>query len=110
MTCILSMTHVLALCPMLCFSNGLSASAICAFTLDSIRESFNGQFLHQQSEGSQWLPVPEAEVPLYNGTRPGQVSSNKNTTSFCTSSQKVPSGCRYLKLRCPCITEHAEDR
>ncbi|XP_046350872.1 semaphorin-2A-like [Haliotis rufescens] len=51
--------------------NGLTASAICAFTVHQIERAFNGPFKDQTNSKSNWLPVPEVEVP---DPRPGNCS------------------------------------
>ncbi|XP_076465872.1 semaphorin-2A-like [Babylonia areolata] len=48
--------------------NGLTASAICAFTLSDLNKAFWGPFKGQESKNSNWLPIPEVEVP---NPRPG---------------------------------------
>ncbi|XP_005092387.1 semaphorin-2A [Aplysia californica] len=49
--------------------NGLTASAICGFTIHDIDQTFfNGSFKEQRDLQSIWLPVPEVEVP---SPRPG---------------------------------------
>jgi hypothetical protein len=53
------------------FSNGLTASAICAFTLTDLNRAFNGPFKGQETTKSNWLPIPDDEVPT---PRPGDVS------------------------------------
>jgi hypothetical protein len=62
-------------CDILCgfvYRNGLTASAICAFTLDEIEKSFNGPFKHQKATDANWLPVLESDMP---SIRPGNVSN-----------------------------------
>ena len=44
-------------------SNGLTGSAICSFSLDSITEVFNGKFKEQATSSSAWLPVLNSKVP-----------------------------------------------
>ncbi|PVD19590.1 hypothetical protein C0Q70_20080 [Pomacea canaliculata] len=48
--------------------NGLTASAICAFTLSDMNKAFWGPFKGQETKKSNWLPIPESEVP---DPRPG---------------------------------------
>lgn len=48
--------------------NGLTASAICAFTVNELNKAFNGPFKGQETTKSNWLPIPEDEVPM---PRPG---------------------------------------
>ncbi|KAL8624926.1 hypothetical protein ACOMHN_016222 [Nucella lapillus] len=48
--------------------NGLTASAICAFTLEDLNKAFWGPFKGQENKKSNWLPIPEVEVP---NPRPG---------------------------------------
>lgn len=48
--------------------NGLTASAICAFTLQDLNKAFWGPFKGQENKNSNWLPIPEVEVP---NPRPG---------------------------------------
>jgi len=51
-------------------NNGLTGSAICTFSLDSIQEAFNGKFKEQQSSTAAWLPVPSYKLNP-NEPRPG---------------------------------------
>lgn len=51
-------------------TNGLTGSAICTFSLDSIQEAFNGKFKEQQSSTAAWLPVPSYKLNP-NEPRPG---------------------------------------
>lgn len=48
--------------------NGLTASAICAFTVHDMNKAFWGPFKGQETKKSNWLPIPEDEVP---DPRPG---------------------------------------
>lgn len=52
------------------FRNGLTASAICAFTVHDMNKAFWGPFKGQVTKTSNWLPIPESEVP---NPRPGNV-------------------------------------
>ncbi|BFZ02375.1 hypothetical protein BsWGS_05414 [Bradybaena similaris] len=49
-------------------TNGLTASAICGFSMRDIDRAFDGAFKEQRDKQSIWLPVPEIEVPT---PRPG---------------------------------------
>lgn len=40
-------------------SNSISGSAVCAFRMQDITDSFNGPFKEQRDMGSNWMPVPE---------------------------------------------------
>ncbi|ESO88363.1 hypothetical protein LOTGIDRAFT_126264 [Lottia gigantea] len=51
--------------------NGLTASAICAFSVTEIEKAFNGPFKDQYHNKGNWLPVPETDVPY---PRPGNCS------------------------------------
>ncbi|KAK6188942.1 hypothetical protein SNE40_005016 [Patella caerulea] len=51
--------------------NGLTASAICAFSVQDIENAFNGPFKDQSHSKANWLPVPESDVPY---PRPGNCS------------------------------------
>lgn len=42
--------------------NSIGGSAVCAFTLDAIMESFEGAFKEQSSMNSNWLRVPPSKV------------------------------------------------
>lgn len=56
--------------------NGLYGSAVCAFTLDSINEVFNGKFKEQETSSSAWLPVLSSKVPE---PRPGWCVNDTQT-------------------------------
>jgi semaphorin-1A, putative (fragment) len=53
--------------------NSLSASAICAYQLQDIVDTFNGPFKGQENSNSNWLPVPMTKVPELHL---GQCSNN----------------------------------
>lgn len=57
-------------------SNGLSGSAICTFSLESIQEVFNGKFKEQVTSSSAWLPVLTSKVP---DPRPGSCVNNSQS-------------------------------
>ncbi|KAL5005373.1 hypothetical protein ScPMuIL_018829 [Solemya velum] len=61
--------------------NGLTASAICAFTVAEINRAFNGPFKKQDEDGN-WQTVQESEMP---SIRPGNCSY-ENTRSLPTDS------------------------
>jgi len=53
--------------------NGLFGSAVCAFSLKKIQDTFDqGSFKEQVSSSSNWLPVLPQQVP---SPRPGQVAN-----------------------------------
>lgn len=54
-------------------NNGLTGSAVCSFTLDTIEKVFLGKFKEQVSSSSQWLPVLSSKVPT---PRPGSCHHN----------------------------------
>jgi len=54
-------------------NNGLTGSAVCSFTLDTIEKVFLGKFKEQSSSSSQWLPVLTSKVPT---PRPGSCQHN----------------------------------
>ncbi|XP_075215062.1 semaphorin-1A-like [Lycorma delicatula] len=56
--------------------NSIGGSAVCAFTMDAIMESFKGQFKEQSSMNSNWLRVPPSKVPK---PRPGECVSDSRT-------------------------------
>ena len=45
------------------YSSGIRGSAVCAFTLSEIDRSFEGAFKQQKTPHSNWLPVPDKDVP-----------------------------------------------
>ncbi|XP_050313585.1 semaphorin-1A-like [Anthonomus grandis grandis] len=49
--------------------NAIGGSAICLFQMSDIQKVFSGPFKHQETINSNWLPVPEIQVPE---PRPGQ--------------------------------------
>ncbi|XP_014247220.1 semaphorin-1A-like [Cimex lectularius] len=56
--------------------NSIGGSAICAFSVDSIMETFNGPFKEQESMNSNWLRVSPSRVPV---PRPGQCVNDSRT-------------------------------
>ncbi|XP_017786065.1 PREDICTED: semaphorin-1A-like [Nicrophorus vespilloides] len=50
-------------------SNAIGGSAICAYNMNDVLESFEGSFKHQDSINANWLPVSKDKVPE---PRPGQ--------------------------------------
>ncbi|KAL1129837.1 hypothetical protein AAG570_012781, partial [Ranatra chinensis] len=57
-------------------TNSIPGSAVCAFTLDSIIKTFDGPFKYQPSMDSNWLRVPQSEVP---DPRPGKCVNDSRT-------------------------------
>lgn len=49
--------------------NSISGSAVCAFSLQDITDTFKGNFKEQSAINSNWLPVQSTKVP---DPRPGQ--------------------------------------
>nr|BDT61929.1 MAG: semaphorin-1A-like protein [Penaeus monodon majanivirus A] len=49
--------------------NSVSGSAVCAFSIRSIQDTFNGDFKGQETQQSNWLPVPRNKIP--KSRRPG---------------------------------------
>lgn len=56
--------------------NGLTGSAVCTFSLESIQEVFNGKFKEQTTSSSAWLPVLTSKVPE---PRPGLCVNDTQT-------------------------------
>ncbi|PSN42842.1 Semaphorin-1A [Blattella germanica] len=56
--------------------NSISGSAVCAFSLQDITDTFEGNFKEQAQLNSNWLPVQSAKVP---DPRPGQCVNNSQT-------------------------------
>lgn len=54
-------------------TNSLGSSAVCAFRMEDIYRSFDGQFKAQEDTNSNWLPVAESKVP---SPRPGSCSND----------------------------------
>ncbi|XP_063603330.1 semaphorin-1A-like [Penaeus indicus] len=49
--------------------NSVSGSAVCAFSIRSIQDTFDGDFKGQETQQSNWLPVPRSKIP--KSRRPG---------------------------------------
>ncbi|XP_058804180.1 semaphorin-1A isoform X2 [Phymastichus coffea] len=56
--------------------NSISGSAVCAFSLQDIQDTFEGLFKEQSTQNSNWLPVPSSKVP---DPRPGQCVNDSRT-------------------------------
>ncbi|PNF14608.1 hypothetical protein B7P43_G12123 [Cryptotermes secundus] len=56
--------------------NSISGSAVCAFALQDITDTFEGNFKEQAQLNSNWLPVQSAKVP---DPRPGQCVNDSRT-------------------------------
>ncbi|XP_011869172.1 PREDICTED: semaphorin-1A isoform X3 [Vollenhovia emeryi] len=56
--------------------NSISGSAVCAFSLQDIADTFGGNFKEQGALNSNWLPVQDAKVP---DPRPGQCTNDSRT-------------------------------
>ncbi|XP_066594900.1 semaphorin-1A-like isoform X2 [Prorops nasuta] len=63
--------------------NSISGSAVCAFSLQNITNSFDGSFKEQINRNSNWLPVPGNKVPEI---RPGQCTNNSRSLPDTTLS------------------------
>jgi len=55
-------------------SNSIGASALCAFYMKDILSAFESPFKGQETLTSNWLPIPEENVP---NPRPGSCASAK---------------------------------
>ncbi|XP_018376123.1 PREDICTED: semaphorin-1A isoform X3 [Trachymyrmex cornetzi] len=56
--------------------NSISGSAVCAFSLQDIADTFAGNFKEQSAMNSNWLPVQDTKVP---DPRPGQCTNDSRT-------------------------------
>ncbi|XP_051162886.1 semaphorin-1A isoform X1 [Leptopilina boulardi] len=56
--------------------NSISGSAVCAFSLQDIADTFEGNFKEQSALNSNWLPVQGSKVP---DPRPGQCVNDSRT-------------------------------
>lgn len=56
--------------------NSISGSAVCAFSLQDIADTFEGNFKEQSALNSNWLPVQSSKVP---DPRPGQCHNDSRT-------------------------------
>ncbi|XP_065166880.1 semaphorin-1A isoform X2 [Atheta coriaria] len=56
--------------------NSISGSAVCAFALQDIADTFEGNFKEQPTLNSNWLPVQSSKVP---DPRPGQCHNDSRT-------------------------------
>ncbi|XP_034474317.1 semaphorin-1A isoform X2 [Drosophila innubila] len=57
-------------------TNSIPGSAVCAFALQDIADTFEGQFKEQSGINSNWLPVNNAKVPE---PRPGSCHNDSRT-------------------------------
>ncbi|XP_072157904.1 semaphorin-1A isoform X2 [Bemisia tabaci] len=57
-------------------ANSISGSAVCAFSLQDITDTFEGSFKEQSELNSNWLPVQSGKVP---DPRPGQCVNDSRT-------------------------------
>lgn len=58
--------------------NAIPGSAICAFTIDDILQVFEGRFKFQKDINSNWLPLPNENVPE---PRPGRCVDDSRSLS-----------------------------
>ncbi|VEN51623.1 unnamed protein product, partial [Callosobruchus maculatus] len=56
--------------------NSISGSAVCAFSLQDITDTFEGNFKEQAAINANWLPVTSSKVP---DPRPGQCHNDSRT-------------------------------
>lgn len=56
--------------------NAIGGSAICAFSIESILDAFEGSFKAQRDSKSNWLPIPDENVP---DPRPGKCVDDSRT-------------------------------
>ena len=56
--------------------NSISGSAVCAFSMNDVMRSFEGQFKEQETMNSNWLSVPPQKVPE---PRPGECVNDSRT-------------------------------
>lgn len=63
--------------------NSISGSAVCAFSLQDITDTFKGNFKEQSAINSNWLPVQSTKVP---DPRPGQCVNDSRSLPDLTLS------------------------
>lgn len=56
--------------------NSIGGSAVCAFSLQAISDTFEGAFKEQEALNANWLPVQPSKVP---DPRPGQCVNDSRT-------------------------------
>ncbi|XP_059474068.1 semaphorin-1A-like isoform X2 [Neocloeon triangulifer] len=56
--------------------NSISGSAVCAFSMNDVMRSFDGQFKEQETMNANWLAVPGNKVPE---PRPGECVNDSRT-------------------------------
>lgn len=61
--------------------NAIGGSAVCAFAMSDIIDTFNGHFKAQETPNSNWLPVPEEKLPA---PRPGKCVDDSRTLPSST--------------------------
>lgn len=61
--------------------NAIGGSAVCAFAISDILDAFEGRFRAQKTTTSNWLPVPEENVP---NPRPGSCVDDSRTLPSMT--------------------------
>lgn len=57
-------------------SNSIGGSAVCAFSMQAVLDTFDGPFKEQETMNSNWLPVQNLKVPE---PRPGQCVNDSRT-------------------------------
>ncbi|KAG7277857.1 hypothetical protein CRUP_006757 [Coryphaenoides rupestris] len=74
--------------------NSIPGSAVCAYDMAEVANTFTGRFKEQKSPDSTWTPVPEERVPK---PRPGCCASTKSAERYKMSNEFPDDTLNFIK-------------
>ncbi|XP_067878866.1 sema domain, transmembrane domain (TM), and cytoplasmic domain, (semaphorin) 6C isoform X2 [Heterodontus francisci] len=75
-------------------ANSIPGSAICAFYLEDIQNTFDGRFKEQRSTDSMWMPVQDDQVPT---PRPGCCAGHGAAESYKSTNEFPDESLSFIK-------------
>lgn len=75
--------------------NSIPGSAVCAYDMAEVANTFTGRFKEQKSPDSTWTPFPEEKVPK---PRPGTCASSPSTERYKVSNEFPDDTLNFIKM------------
>ncbi|KAF7660822.1 hypothetical protein LDENG_00274600 [Lucifuga dentata] len=75
--------------------NSIPGSAVCAYDMAEVANTFTGRFKEQKSSDSTWTPFPEEKVPK---PRPGNCAGTPNMERYKVSNEFPDDTLNFIKM------------
>ncbi|XP_068616725.1 semaphorin-6A [Brachionichthys hirsutus] len=75
--------------------NSIPGSAVCAYDMAEVANTFTGRFKEQKSPDSTWTPFPEERVPK---PRPGSCAGSPSTERYKVSNEFPDDTLNFIKM------------